>query len=385
MRDTELLYKYNRTDYKNYKFDQVSKRMIFEFDDRELNLMTISKVIGNIVNFKKRYGKMRIPIILYFSYSGLYIADKISYMMLECICYSIINEFHTKVQILWEPAESIFTLGVKSSPLLLLNNTKMTSVLKFPAKFEKDIYLSHFRRVISGEQEKDSNYLGMLYTEVSSFLKIFDISEEYRDEVAEVVAELVGNACEHTGSDCLVDIDVTSDHSKKEDGKEIEGAYYGINIVIINFSEQLIGADLKKKLIDNQILEKRYSDVMKAYINHQNKFCKSYEEDDFFNVAVFQDKISGREDKISSGGTGLTLLIKTLERQSDTSMCYMISGERVVFFHEHLLDYDEDGWIGFNKLKSFFDDIPDDDCIGRSPVYFPGTAYNLHFVMKREV
>lgn len=304
--------------------------------------------------------------------------------MLECICYSIINNFHTKVQILWEPKESIFTLGVKSSPLLLLNNTKITSVRKFPVKFKKDFYLNHYRRVISGEQEKNSNYLGMLYTEVSSFLKIFQISDEFREEVAEVVAELVGNACEHTNADCLVDIDITSDHSKQEGGKKVDGSFYGINIVIINFSEQLIGDDLRKKIIENGVTEERYLDVMRAYNTHRTKFGKSYGEGDFFNIAVFQDKISGREDKIYSGGTGLTLLIKTLERQSDTSMCYMLSGEKTIFFHEHLLDYDKNGWIGFNEQNSFMENIPDKECIGRSSVYIPGTAYNLHFVMKRE-
>ena len=385
MRNTDLLYKYNNSSDKKYYFDQVSKSMIFEFEDKILNGITIKRILGSISNFKKKYQFIKVPIILYFPYLGLRIADKLSYMVLECICYSIINEYHTKVQILWKPEENIFTLGVKSSPLLLLNNTKMASVLKFPIKFEMDIYQNHYRRVIGDKQKRDGNYLGILCTEVSSFLKFFDISEEYREEIAEVIVELTGNACEHTNSDCLVDIDVTSDHSKMDEGKTIEGFYYGVNIVIMNFSEQLVGDDLRKKIIDKQITEKRYAEVMKAYINHQSKFSELYDETDFFNIAVYQDKISGRENKISSGGTGLTLLIKTLERQSDISMCYMQSGNKAVFFNEHLLDYDENGWIGFNKENSFLNDIPDTECIGRSPVYFPGTAYNLHFVMKREV
>ena len=215
-------------------------------------------------------------------------------------------------------------------------------------------------------------------------MKYFDITDEYREEIAEVISELVGNACEHTESDCLVDIDVTSDHTKQENGKNVEGSYYGINIVILNYSTKLIGDDLRIKVIDHNMVENRYAAVKKAYVLHKTKFQNEYEEGDFFNIAVFQDKISGRSDKVSSGGTGLTLLIKTLERQSDTSMCYMLSGNRSIFFHEDLLDYDEDGWIGFNKTNSFFEDIPDKRCIKRSPLYFPGTAYNLHFVMRRK-
>lgn len=385
MEGTELLYKYNGIGEKKYRFDTGLKSMIFEIKESVLNWDTIKELLGSIAQYKVAYKGMNVPIILLFSHEGIRLYDKLTYMMLECICYSIIKEFHTSVQIKWKPETDIFTLGVSCSPLLLLNNTKHTSVLKFPGKFEKDIYRSHYRRVVNGRQEKDSNYLGLLCTEVSSFLKFFDISDEYREEVAEVVAELVGNACEHTEADCLVDIDVTADHVKQENGKYVEGSYYGINIAIINLSEKLIGDDLKTKVIDRNMVEERYADVKNAYIIHKASFQESYGEEDFFNIAVFQDKISGRADKVYSGGTGLTLLIKTLERQSDTNMCYMQSGNRIIYFQEELLDYDKDGWIGFNKNNTFFKEIPDNECIGRSRFYLPGTAYNLHFVMKREV
>lgn len=56
--------------------------------------------------------------------------------------------------------------------------------------------------------------------EVRSFLKIFDIIDEYRNPIASVITELVGNAGEHAFSNCLLDIDVTSDYMKSKDGRK---------------------------------------------------------------------------------------------------------------------------------------------------------------------
>lgn len=68
MRDTELLYKYNGTGDKNYRFDKESKSMIFEFEDEILNGNTIRKILGNIINFQKNMdvSKYQLPFIFPF-------------------------------------------------------------------------------------------------------------------------------------------------------------------------------------------------------------------------------------------------------------------------------------------------------------------------------
>ena len=50
-----------------------------------------------------------------------------------------------------------------------------------------------------------------------------------------------------------------------------------------------------------------------------------------------------------------------------------------------MLTYDENNWVGFNAEGDFLTKKPSLRCINNSGLYFPGTAYNLNFVMKREV
>ena len=83
------------------------------------------------------------------------------------------------------------------------------------------------------------------------------------------------------------------------------------------------------------------------------------------------------------GGTGLTCLINSLQRKSDSDDCYVLSGNKIVLFLKEYLSYNDD-WIGFNKSNDFFSDTPDYEVFDRSQMYFSGTAYNLNFVMKSE-
>ena len=55
-------------------------------------------------------------------------------------------------------------------------------------------------------------------------------------------------------------------------------------------------------------------------------------KEDFYNICSFQHKISGRKDVKSTGGTGLTKLIQTLEKMSDAHKCYVVAGKKVVNF-----------------------------------------------------
>ena len=108
----------------------------------------------------------------------------------------------------------------------------------FPSKFEKDLYGKHFRKLIK-EKDISTNVIGNTYSEIDTFLKVFDVSEEFRDKVAVTIAELVGNAIEHARSDCLLDIDVTSPYEKKDE--DMHTLYYGVNLAVLNFSDKLLG------------------------------------------------------------------------------------------------------------------------------------------------
>ena len=62
----------------------------------------------------------------------------------------------------------------------------------------------------------------------------------------------------------------------------------------------------------------RYKKLLEAYNYHKQFFGSEYTEDDFFNIATFQNRISGNPNKEEVGGTGLTYLIKSLQEKSDS-------------------------------------------------------------------
>ena len=53
-------------------------------------------------------------------------------------------------------------------------------------------------------------------------------------------------------------------------------------------------------------------------------------------------------------------------------------------FIKNLLNYDDKYWLGFNEERDFFSNLPREDVTIDCYIFFPGTAYNLNFVMKRE-
>ena len=102
------------------------------------------------------------------------------------------------------------------------------------------------------------------------------------------------------------------------------------------------------------------------------------------NSESFQHKISSRKDKFSTGGTGLTQLLRGLQDKSDAYECYMLSADRRYNFIKSILLHNEEEWIGFNDKFDFLNALPDRKFISKSNLFLPGTAYNLNFVMKRE-
>ena len=281
--------------------------IVFRSNDEYFSGKTISKIINFVNTVHKKYKNLNMP--LEFSFGKVKIVDKLSYILFECICYSLMKDYNHRVYIYWKPEKDILTDGVFSSPLKLLNSGTEENLNKFLKSFKMEIYQHHFRRVINGEDKTDTNYLGNLLQELDTFLKYFSITEEYRDQISEVITELVGNACEHGNTDCLLDIDITNDHLKHVKNVPQEGSFYGINIAIVNFSDILLGDQIKNKIDGDRLTMDRYISLQEAYNYHKDYFSEDYVYDDFCNLSSLQDKISGRTHHRESGGTGLTKLI----------------------------------------------------------------------------
>lgn len=349
--------------------------IVFECDKVSFDgplLRTIFRFI-NAIN-AKRYPP-GIPIRFFFR-EKIQFSDKLTYVLFECICYQLIQNGHP-VYIGINPWYSITTHGYASSPLWLLTTGKSADINKFSEKFHHDFYKLHFRRVLSNNAQE--NELSKLMDDIAIFQKPFNIKDDDREKIAEVLIELVGNAKEHSSGDCLIDFDISGKYIKQGvNGKN----YRGINIAILNFSQELLGTSIKQKLCQCENLPDRYNFVRHAYKYHQPYFSAQYLQEDFYNIATFQHKISGRNGNVSTGGTGLTKLIQSLEESSDAYNCYVVSGQRRLEFKKEYMMYNEDHWIGFNDTNDFLHAPPNQELLTQNPIHFPGTAYNLNFIME---
>ena len=376
MEKQNLLFSMNKKNRGNGKLirNQRITSYCISIEDRELNDCCINKIIMNVNYYIDNYSKIRLPVIFLFE-NEIKVIDKLTYVFLECICYYLINNLGIEVHVGWKPQMGIITEGLNSSPLLLLCDKSKENVLKFVAKFKNDGYGNHYRRLVENSNE---NLCG-IFQDVYSFFKVFNSCDSIKDKITEIIAELVGNAFEHGCSDCLVDIDVANNYNTVI-GKVMYDVY-SVNLAVISFSNKLIGDELKQRLYENKMIGKRNEELLKIF-NHHKKylFDEKYEEEDFYNIAVFQDSISG-VDKGGVGGKGLTVLINSLQQMAYDNHCYMLSGNRAVSLKKEYLSYDNENWIGFNKEKDFFNVKPADSVINKLVTFMPGTAYNLDFIM----
>lgn len=388
MFDTSLFLQNIDVKTSKYKLNlDANKNILYNNKSRKFGL----KQVKNLLNFAKLisqnplYQKFGVSIQL----GEIEFEDKLTILLIECICYYLIFELNVALSLTYNCKKNIHSEVIDVSPLKYLSTKSPIFSDKFVKKFRLDLNKYHFRRLIRIEENADGCLASSVMQDVENFLKFYEIDNEYRSSISEVVSELVDNAIEHGESDCLIDIDITHDNYRKllKSAGEInlsDEHYRGINISIINISNITIGEKLKTKLdyIPDNSTEK-YAVVKNAYKNHSLKWNKHYSENDFYILSSFQHKISGRLNNIT-GGTGLTKLLEILENKSDDYNCYMLSGNSQFKFELKHLQYDLNDWLGFNEKNDYLNDIPDSICFTKSPIYLPGTAYNLNFVFEQE-
>lgn len=377
MKNDKLLFEMNlQNSHKRLPLNINNGYIVYKSNQTIIDKFVIKDIIRFINYIHQQFKNIRAPIS--FEFGKITFIDKLTYIILEIICYVLICDYKHDVFVKFDCEDDILTEGIKSSPLLLLTTGDKQHVEKFIKSFEYELYKRHYRRLLT-QEDMQGDKLSQIMDDITYFLKSFDVTEESMNDLAEVIIELIGNVHEHTSADCLVDLDITHQYSKIDS----EGVYYGINITVINFSKKLFHEPLKKKLIlGTNEWDDRYLKVLHAFDNHKFFFGDNYTEEDFFNIASFQHKISGNEKKSATGGTGLTKLIYSLEKRSDMHMCYMISGRRIFNFIYEYMEYNEDNWIGFNEEKNFFGVKPDKKNFATNAFYLPGTAYNLNFVIR---
>ena len=375
MTNEELLFKLNSSNVLPKRVPIVNRKITYSFKNREIGLSEVKKSLLYFSAIEKKYKSVFLPFELNCGVCSF--EDKLTYVLFECFFLYVITNFSIKCSFNFNCKHNIFNEGIKYSFLKTLNQNND----EINKKFNLEISTYHFRRVID-IKTYDETVISKVMQDVDSFLKFYSISKEYRDSVSEVIGELVDNALYHGRSDCLIDLDVTNNYVKRvqNDGSK----YYGVNIVVLGFSKVLLGEKLLEKMKKASVdsLNDKYAQLMSVYEIHKDNFNEIYNEKSFYMVASFQHKISSRDSV--TGGTGLTCLIRALEEKSDAYNCYVLSGDKKINFIKEFLQHDQNEWMGFNKENNYFSSIPDKHIIEKSPIYFPGTVYNLNFVLRRE-
>ena len=300
------------------------------------------------------------------------VIDRLTFVLLECICHSVMDTYNINIGVECTITNDQLFFNTEYSPINLLNNAS-----KFRKEFRFSLKSNYYRMVIPKEAAGTSD-LSIRYSDIAGFFQNMLLPNTFSETLAETICELITNQCEHGCSSCLVDIAVCKDRLKKS-----EKLFDVVSVALLGFSQEQFETKLKTKIFSlKNSPDMRYNTVKEAYNYHRQFFSDKYTETDFFFSAAFQDRISSRESRIASGGTGLTKLIASLQAYSDNHNCYMLSGKRCMFFDEKYLGTDVNGWVGFNETNNFIGDIPNEKVFVASPIYMPGVAYNLNFIVK---
>ena len=73
-----------------------------------------------------------------------------------------------------------------------------------------------------------------------------------------------------------------------------------------------------------------------------------------------------------------------MEEQSNTHLCYMLSGNRIFFFEKEFRGYNQDKFIGFNRQQNYLTEVPEKELFMTIETFLPGVAYNLNYAIKKE-
>ncbi|TPR19949.1 hypothetical protein DY138_00500 [Apilactobacillus timberlakei] len=375
-------HKYSRS----ITFEDNGKKIKFRkllLNDSSLTLNTVKKVQTFIREVK---GFSRI----YINLNLMKLNSKLPISILEYMFYDLIVNHNKKIVLDYKVNRTIFTEGFRSSPLIYLGRGNNYNPKAFLQKFKfssvisgrRNGQINHYRRKISSD--KKTSYLSILSSDIYNTFPNF-VTLKTKNEVTQLITELVGNTLEHTNSDCILDLDITSKTfvNKSEGAKK----YFGININIFDYSNKLIFSEIKSKILND--LDKiegrnkyRYSYIKSAYNCQKQLFNKNYSNELFWILATLQHKISGRSgNNNSTGGTGLTTLIDALQEASKLYNCYILTGKNILDLKQKYLKHNSEKWLGFNR-ENDFKKAPDESIFKKSPINFRGTAFNLNFIIE---
>ncbi|RGJ31236.1 hypothetical protein [Fusobacterium varium] len=361
------------------------KRKYLFFDG--YTFLAIIKKMKKIISLEETIEKQQTKTII-FSLERTLFKDKAAYILLETLIYLMCRDYNFNIKITFEKLEIFSIYQSKIKNILEKYKNQIIDKEKYLKDFS-DFFITdkRFRKIIRYEKFiTDKTQISKVASDLNTFFKTLSLKEEQKDLFIETLVELVGNACEHGKSDCLIDINIMP-HLRRNC---LEDEKAGFDIVIYNFSENLLGTAIKKLLESEEIFPFKAL-LEKAFSNHSKLFNRYYTLEDFYTIAAFQWRVSSREkNKGNTGGTGLTTLIKALIEFSVKDQCYVYSGKNILTFNKKYLTLSSEdkkdetyNLVGFNEEADFINFPPHKSSILFSPFYLNGTLYNFTFIMEK--
>lgn len=207
------------------------------------------------------------------------------------------------------------------------------------------------------------------------------IPEQFLESFYEVACEIVSNACEHGKAPCISQVKVLSGFSEKKTGKPI--VY--VSSSFVSFSSETISSTLKEFITISNTHEKGEENVRTALSMHDRFFTEGYDEDSFYTLSAFQLGVSSRQlFGQGGGGTGLTQLLRELQKHALAERCYVLSGNTCLFFVKDQIEVNEDGTVGFNSTGDYFNAPPSPECHAKQEYSFCGTLFNFVFIIEEK-
>lgn len=342
--------------------------------DKKFSIKSIYKLVEH---FKWMQANMTTPetkIIV----DSEYFADQAIITLLESIIFFVINEWKFSVIYRFSFRENVLGYQLFRRSLLYKYNNKRIVIEDYNNAYNKEITIegNHFRKLCRNiEENKKNEFISVTMDEIDIFLKCFEFDDEYRNELAEVIVEIVDNAFKHSNGDCILCLNVLENNYQN---------YMYVDVAVVVIDDIFIGKEIVEyiKSEDRSEYSDRNQIVLEAYENQKNFFGEKYGMNSFAMISAFQKYVTTRKMAKNTSGTGLTTLIKALIEKSTHNFCYAISGDTNLIFKKEFLTLNDDGLIGFNENNDYIKEIPNEGVVNINQYDMNVNIYNLQFILK---
>ena len=227
-----------------------------------------------------------------------YIADQAILTLMESIIYFVINEWNFKVTYRFSIKENVLGYQIFKKSILFKYNNKKILVGEYNREYNKRITIKgdHFRKVCENiEENRKGEFISVTMDEVDIFLKCFEFDDEYRNELAEVIVEIVDNALKHSNGDCILNLNVFKNDYQK---------YKYVDVTVVVIDDIFIGKEIVEYIRkeDKSEYSEKNKIVLEAYENHKKFFGDKYNINSFAMISAFQKYVTTRKMSKNTGG-----------------------------------------------------------------------------------